>query len=253
MNNLLYEGGWKMKPLIGIIPSVEVNDESYMVSTDNVQAIIQAGGIPVILPFFSKISDVDQIIETIDGLYMTGGYDIDPMLFDEEPHQCLGTVTPMRDTFEMICIHQMLEHRKPILGVCRGSQILNIAVGGNMYQDIYAQNDSELLQHTQQAPKGHGSHFVHVKEGSLLGALTGVKKLLVNSRHHQANRQVSDDFQVSGKASDGVVEAIESKKHPFVLGLQWHPENMLATGDKASLRIFQGFIKACQLRKAEHI
>lgn len=241
-----------MKPLIGITPSVDVNNESYMVSTDNAQAIIKAGGIPVILPFFSKISDIDYITETIDGLYMTGGYDIDPLLFDEEPHQHLGTLTPTRDIFEMICIHQMLDHRKPILGVCRGSQILNIAVGGDMYQDMYTQIDRELLQHIQQAPKGHGSHFVHVKEGSLLETLTGMKKLLVNSRHHQANRALSVEFEVSGKANDGVIEAIESKEHPFVLGLQWHPENMLAAGDKASLKIFQGFIKACQIRKAEN-
>lgn len=240
-----------MKPLIGITSSIEISDASYMVSSDNVAAIIEAGGLPVILPPLLEVSNIDQIAQTIDGLYLTGGYDINPLLFHEEPHQHLGTITPTRDTFEIACINRMLSLDKPILGVCRGCQILNIAVGGDMYQDIYTQFDKgvEVLQHQQKAPKEHGSHFVDVLSGSLLHHLTGRKKLCVNSRHHQANRRLADDFQVSGKASDGIIEAIESKEHQFVLGLQWHPENMLTSNDQPSSQILKGFIKACNRRK----
>ncbi|MDY0409070.1 gamma-glutamyl-gamma-aminobutyrate hydrolase family protein [Virgibacillus soli] len=235
-----------MKPIIGISSSMEVDESYYMVANDNVKAIMHAGGLPVMLPHFMTEADVYAIAEKLDGLYLTGGYDIDPTLFDEEPHPKLGTIIPTRDAFEMALIKEMLKQDKPILGVCRGCQILNIAAGGDMYQDIYAQIDRQLLQHSQKAPQGHGSHFVHVADGSLLHRLTGSQKLRVNSRHHQANRNVVAPLQVSGEANDGVIEAVESTKHHFVLGLQWHPENMMPVGDQASIKIFEGFIAACK-------
>ncbi|MBP1970439.1 putative glutamine amidotransferase [Virgibacillus natechei] len=234
-----------MKPLIGITSSMEVDQSHYAVANRNVEAILRAGGMPVMLPYFLEEGDVDQIANQIDGLYATGGYDIDPTLFGEEPHPNLGTIIPARDQSEIILMTKLIEMGKPILGVCRGAQTLNIAAGGDMYQDIYAQINQELLQHSQKAPRDHGSHFVYVSQGSLLHKLTGSEKFRVNSMHHQANRDVSGSFQISGKASDGVVEAVESKKHPFALGLQWHPEAMATTDDVASLNIYEGFIAAC--------
>ncbi|MFD2044847.1 gamma-glutamyl-gamma-aminobutyrate hydrolase family protein [Ornithinibacillus salinisoli] len=233
-----------MKPLIGITSSMEVDQSYYMIGSDNVNVISRAGGMPLMLPYYRALEDVEQIAQMIDGLYATGGYDIDPTLFGEEPHPKLGTIIPSRDIFEITLMKRMLELGKPILGVCRGSQTLNIAAGGDMFQDIYAQAEGDLLQHQQKAPKEHGSHYVHVLEGSLLHRLTGKKKLRVNSRHHQANRSVAEPFQVSGKASDGIVEVIESKIHSFALGVQWHPENMSPAKDEASIRIYEGFIEA---------
>lgn len=234
------------KPIIGITSSMEVEQDYYMVATANIKAIEQVGGMPLILPYMIGKEDMDAIAQFIDGLYATGGYDIDPTIFGEEPHQKLGTIIPERDTFEIGLMKKLLTMNKPILGVCRGAQTLNLAAGGDMYQDIYAQATGTLIQHQQKAPKDYGSHFVHVVEGSLLYQLTQEKKLRVNSRHHQANRSVSSHFLISGKASDGVVEAVESMEHRFVLGVQWHPENMLPTGDLSSKRIYEGFIKACQ-------
>ncbi|PAV28023.1 gamma-glutamyl-gamma-aminobutyrate hydrolase [Virgibacillus profundi] len=229
-----------MKPLIGVTSSMEMDQSHYAVTNRNIKAISRVGGIPLMLPYL--LEDIDQIANEIDGLYLTGGYDIDPILFGEEPHPKLGTIIPERDQFEFSLIKKLLEMGKPILGVCRGCQILNIVAGGDMYQDIYAQIDRELLQHTQKAPLKHGSHFVNVLKGSLLHQLTGLEKFRINSWHHQANRSVPDTFQISGEASDGVIEAIESKAHPFVLGLQWHPEGM---DDEGSLKIYQGFMAAC--------
>lgn len=234
-----------MKPIIGVTSSMELGAKTYTVGEANIQAIENAGGLPIMLPYLMGEADIEQLAQRMDGLYASGGYDIDPTLFDEEPHPNLGVIIPARDEFEMALIQRMLELDKPILAVCRGTQILNIAAGGDMYQDIYTQKKGELLQHQQLAPNSHGSHFVDVPEGSLLHKLAGAGRFKVNSRHHQANRRVPESFLVSGTASDGVVEAIESKDHSFVLGLQWHPENMAEAADPASLKIFEGFVEAC--------
>lgn len=240
-----------MKPIIGITSSMELEGEEYKVYRDHVGAVSQAGGIPFLLPYVPDEKDIIHIASIIDGLYATGGYDIDPTLFNEEPHPQLGTIIPERDTFEMMLMKKVLQHKKPILGICRGSQILNIVAGGDMYQDIYTQIDYQLLQHMQKAPRGHGSHYVDVVKDSLLYRLTGKKRLKVNSRHHQANRHVPNSFLICGSSSDGIIEAIESKELPFVLGLQWHPENMLVENDEDSLHIFKGFISACRKRSTE--
>ncbi|TWT16077.1 gamma-glutamyl-gamma-aminobutyrate hydrolase family protein [Planomicrobium sp. CPCC 101079] len=235
-----------MKPLIGITSSVELGRDEYAVEIADTEAILGAGGLPLMLPHLTQAEDIDALAKKLDGLFAAGGYDIDPTLFGEEPHPNLGVIIPSRDHFELLLIKKMLEAGKPILAICRGAQILNIAVGGDMYQDLPAQFDGKLLQHQQKAPKFHGSHFVQVAKDSLLHQLTGEERLRVNSRHHQANRLVPEPFIISGTASDGVVEAIESKEHRFVLGLQWHPENMARAEDAPSLRIFEGFIAACQ-------
>lgn len=234
-----------MKPTIGITASKELGKEHYVIQQADTEAIVQAGGLPVMLPHLLADKEIDQIAERLDGLYAAGGNDVDPTLFGEEPHPGLGTVIPSRDAFELALIHKMLELNKPILAICRGTQILNVAVGGDMYQDLSTQKEGDLLQHQQKAPKFHGLHFVDIPEGSLLHRLVGVTRLKVNSRHHQANRTVPASFLISGTASDGVIEAIESKEHHFVLGLQWHPENMAVAGDGPSRAIFNGFVNAC--------
>lgn len=238
-----------MKPVIGVTPSMEVAGTEYKTNKDYIEAITQMGGIPLILPYLTDEVSITTIIEKIDGLYATGGYDIDPTLFGEEPHPQLGTIIPERDEFETLLIKELLKEKKPLLAVCRGAQILNIVVGGDMYQDINEQIDTPLIQHQQSAPSGHGSHFVTVEKNSLLYNLTKTEQLKVNSRHHQANRHVPDSYLISGRSSDGVIEAIESKADKFVLGLQWHPENMFVKkGDQAAKKIFKGFITACEER-----
>lgn len=234
-----------MNALIGVTSSMDINEQGYTVDSDNVNAITRAGGTPIMLPNLIEEESITQLADKIDGLYATGGGDIDPTLFSEEPHPNLGIIIPSRDIFEVRLIQKMLEKGKPVLAICRGCQILNIAVGGDMYQDIYAQIDHDLLQHSQKAPKGYGSHFVQVLEGSLLHRLAGEDTLKVNTYHHQANRKVINPFVVSGKANDGIIEAIESKEHSFALGLQWHPEKMAPAKDEASLKIFRGFVGSC--------
>lgn len=235
-----------MRPVIGIAPSIENGSNMHFMNNDNVNAIKEAGGIPFILPYGYETDIISQTAEMIDGLYLTGGNDIDPTLFDEEPHPKLGEINPVRDFYEIALINKMLEMDKPILGVCKGCQMINIALNGDMYQDIYTQIDNALLQHSQNAPQEHGSHFVNIQPDSLLKTIIGKEQMKVNSRHHQANRKPGENMIHSGVANDGVIEASESTVHHFVLGLQWHPENMAVKGNEDAKKIFTSFIKACQ-------
>lgn len=242
-----------LKPIIGVTPGISEDEKFYKVSTDNLAAIEKAGGIPLVLSYLSKAQDIKQIVEKIDGLYLTGGDDIDPKYFNEDPHPNIGAFNPKRDALEMKITKLMLTKNKPILGVCKGTQMLNLAAGGDMYQDIYAQIDTDLIQHRQKAPRYVATHDVKLIKDSLIYQILGKENIRVNSLHHQANRQVGKGFIVSGKAADGVIEAIESLKHRFVLGLQWHPE-MLAIGgnDAFSLKIYEAFIVACQNKRIRH-
>lgn len=235
-----------MKPIIGVTASLELGRDDYGIELADTEAIVAAGGLPVMLPHLTQQQDIDELAERIDGLFLAGGYDIDPTLFNEEPHPNLGVIIPSRDAFELALTKKIMALNKPILGVCRGAQILNIAVGGDMYQDITTQATGDLLQHQQKAPRFHGSHYVEVTEGSLLQQVTGATRIKVNSRHHQANRKVPAPFIISGVSSDGIVEAVECTQHHFVLGVQWHPENMARVEDAASKGIFAGFIEACR-------
>lgn len=241
------------KPIIGVTQSVTSDERFYQVSRNNLLAIEQAGGIPLALSYLTDSRMLRQVADFIDGLYLTGGDDIDPIHFEEEPHPKLGSYFPERDLFELELTKVMLGKNKPILGVCKGAQILNIAAGGDMYQDIFSQIEEPLIQHSQLSPNYIGSHGVSVKRDSLLYRVVESEKIRVNSFHHQANRRVGKGFIVSGRSGDGVIEVIESVLHRFALGVQWHPE-MLAVGggDEASRKVFAAFIEACEKKRIRH-
>ena len=237
-----------MKPIIGI--TTDVDKEGELVLNNNyVQSIINAGGLPLIIPIGIE-GDVLQLVELIDGLLLTGGDDIDPLLFGEEPHPGLGHVVPARDLVELKLTRQMLNCDKPILGICRGIQVLNVAVGGTVYQDIYKQHDQPILQHLQKSPTSHPTHFVQLVKGSLLEEIAGSARILVNSFHHQSLKDVPEPFIVTGAATDQIIETIESTQHHFVVGVQWHPERLAENGDSVSRKIFNRFIQACTKEKS---
>lgn len=235
-----------MKPIIGLTASMEIDGMEYKMNLRNVRAIEQAGGIPIILPYYSDYQEIGAFLDKLDGLYLPGGYDIDPSLFQEEPNPNLGTIIPERDRLEKEIIPHFLEKDKPVLGVCRGCQILNVTTGGTMYQDLASQYLKPLIQHTQKAAFHHRSHTVKITPSSLLEMLVQAEEIKVNSYHHQANRSLGKGFIVSAAAADGVMEAFESETHRFVLGVQWHPEGMIHLENDPSLAIYQGFIEACK-------
>ncbi|TCS94698.1 putative glutamine amidotransferase [Hazenella coriacea] len=231
-----------MKPIIGITMSLEENKQ--FTARQYTDAIIQAGGIPVLLPYTVDQTVINQWAHYIDGLLLTGGGDIDPILFDEEPIPGLGGIEPERDEMEIALIEQCMVHQKPIFGICRGCQILNVALGGDMYQDLPSQKQ-ELLQHSQRAPRSHGAHLIRIEENTLLHQIIGKISTKVNTYHHQANRNPAPSLRVSATASDGVVEAVEGTSYPFMIGVQWHPEHMTQTTEDAK-KLFQAFVQACK-------
>ncbi|WP_040226128.1 gamma-glutamyl-gamma-aminobutyrate hydrolase family protein [Bhargavaea cecembensis] len=229
-----------MKPIIGITTHVEL-DYRHVLNYDYITAVSRAGGIPLLIPIDTE-NDAEQILGRLDGLVVSGGGDIDPTLFGEEPHRGLGEISPGRDASELALIKAALDRDMPLLTICRGLQIMVIAAGGDMYQDIYGQIDRELLQHSQKAARTHPSHFVETAEGSILREAAQGERFRVNSYHHQAVRDVKAPLAVSGIASDGIIEAVESTEHRFAVGVQWHPEALAAAGDEPSLRLFNRLI-----------
>jgi putative glutamine amidotransferase len=233
-----------MLPVIGLTPSLDGSE--LKVAQDYVDAVLAAGGVPFIIPYLSGKLEIQQVSEMLDGIILTGGGDIDPTLFGEEPIPQLGSIDPLRDDFEVKLIQNMLQRNKPMLGICRGCQILNVAVGGDMFQDLETQFPAQLLQHTQNAPRSHRSHYVHIAQGSRLFRIMQERTTIkVNSFHHQAVRRLAGCFVQSAVSSDGVMEAFESDEHSYVIGVQWHPEN-LAGQDEFSKALFASLIAACQ-------
>lgn len=230
-----------LKPIIGVTVDVQ-DEENYTLRNSYTKAIQAAGGIPLIIPTGLE-DDVLQVAQRIDGLLLTSGGDIDPDCYEEEPHQNLGAVFPNRDSNEIILTKQMLELNKPILGISRGMQLLNVVFGGNIFQDIKSISTKPHMQHMQQSPRSHTTHYVDIREDSHLKKLANHERLKVNSFHHQAVKHVPKSLKITATTTDGIIEAIESKFHRFVIGVQWNPEELASKGDLPSRRIFSKFIE----------
>jgi putative glutamine amidotransferase len=231
-----------MQPIIGITPTL--NDKQWVLNRDLSDSIFKAGGMPYIIAYSQELTQLQLICQSLDGLLLTGGAeDVDPLLYGEEPRVGLGDLSPERDRAEIILAREMLRLNKPIFAICRGCQILNVAAGGSLYQDIYSQCDT--IQHRQKAPRSHLTHSVQIVEGTLLHQITGSHKIMVNSFHHQAVKSLAPEFIESAMASDGIIEAYESTMHRYVLGVQWHPENCYVT-DEYSRKLFHAFVGACR-------
>lgn len=235
-----------MKPLIGITAEVK-EDGNYFMPPVYGKAIIQAGGIPVLIPLVPD-KDINALAKQIDGLFVTGGEDIDPAYYNAEPHIHLGRITPHLDQMEFTLVQKMLELDKPYIGVCRGLHMLNIVTGGTLYQSIHSQRKEPVMQHLQKAIRTHRSHPVKVERNSHLFRLLQEDEFKVNSFHHQAVNKVGENLRVVARATDGIIECVESTKHTFAFGFQWHPEEFALDGDDASKRVFEAYIHAALKR-----
>lgn len=227
-----------MAPIIGIAPCRSL--------PDYVESVRRAGGEPRVLD--PKQDQPAGVVAEVHGLLLTGGVDIDPARYGEERHPTVTAVEPERDAFEFALIHAAREARLPIFGICRGLQVMNVAFGGTLVQDIEAEATG-MLPHTVPQPPCAIAHEVWVSKGSRLWTLMQEKMVdadtcSVNSRHHQAIKQLAEGFEVTATAPDGVIEAIECPNATFCLGVQWHPENFWRTGEFRPL--FEGFIEACK-------
>lgn len=216
----------KKKPVIAITPYFNIErDEPYM-RPGFIKAIRAAGGIPVILPLDQGEEELTQIADTFDGFVFAGGPDVHAFYFGEETHARCGNVCLRRDQMELALLKLVMERKKPVLGICRGAQILNIGLGGDIYQDIPSQFASDFpLAHSQPFSYAIPSHTVRIQPGTLLSRLAnGALEIKVNSMHHQAVRRTAPGLVASGVASDGLTECVEKSDYPYFIGVQWHPE-----------------------------
>ena len=236
----------KRRPIIGISSSVIVDEAGSFagykrayVNKDYVDAVIRAGGVPLIIPFSTDKEVIISQAQLIDGLILSGGHDINPYNYGQEPSQKIGETFPERDTYEMILLEES-KRNIPILGICRGFQLINVAAGGTLYQDL-SLIPGNILKHNQVSNPTLKTHKVEIKENSVISSIFG-KETMVNSFHHQVIDKVANDFIVVAKASDGVVEAIEHKTYKFLVAVQWHPE-MLAVNCEKARELFSKFVE----------
>ncbi len=240
------------KPLIGI--TTERWSSSLKAPNSRVQgqvsgyidAVQAAGGLPLLIPLSLPLDDLAQLYALVDGVIIPGGGDIDPAHYATPTHPATNSIDADRDRMELYLTRQALAEDKPWLGVCRGIQVLAVAAGGSLYQDLPSEYGGALEHyfHHPEYPLEHLAHSVNVEAGSLLARTLGQSTLRVNSRHHQAARDPGPGLQVAARAPDGVIEAIERPGSRFALGVQWHPENLQAQPEMRAL--FAAFVAAAR-------
>lgn len=239
------------KPVIGIAANLLIMDqgpfpglERTYVNNDYVEAIELAGGIPLLLPVIADEEAIREQVARVDGVLLSGGYDVDPLRFGEEPLPQLGFVFGEVDDHQLQLAKVARQLGKPLLGICRGLQVLNIAFGGTVYQDLGVQFPG-ALQHNQKAKRYMPSHTVDVVAGSRLAAALGQTEVAANSFHHQAIKDIASGFRVNARAKDGVIEGMEAEDGAFTVAVQWHPE-MMAARYPVMLALFTAFMAAAQ-------
>jgi putative glutamine amidotransferase len=210
-----------------------------------ITALENAGLTPVLITPAHSIASVGALVGRCSGLVLSGGEDVDPARYGEAPLPNLGRVSPDRDAMEFAALAAALERNLPILGICRGCQVLNVFMGGTLYQDIETQCPG-ALGHRQSEPWGRRPHAARVEPGTRLDALVGSPELCINSFHHQAIKAVAPGLRVSAWAEDGLIEAIEAPDGRWLVGVQWHPERHEASTSKSDpdVRIFDAFGEA---------
>ncbi|MDI3339047.1 MAG: gamma-glutamyl-gamma-aminobutyrate hydrolase family protein [Sphaerobacter sp.] len=240
-----------MKPIIGITPSIVTTDgdrpeRRYTLATTYSDAVDAAGGVPIILPYHE--GSVERILDIVDGLVLSGGADLRPDRYgDTTVHPTVYGIDDLRDSFEVALVERAIARGVPILGICRGCQVLNVALGGTLIQDIPDQHGTtiEHRQSERTIPPAEPSHSVSVESGSLLETVYGATSLATNSFHHQAIRDIAPSLRLAGRAPDGIVEAVWRPGPTWVLGLQWHPELMFRAHPE-HLRPFQALVAAAR-------
>jgi putative glutamine amidotransferase len=214
---------------------------------DYVEGVAGAGGAPVVLPPTGDEGAAEAVIQSLDGLLLSGGSDLDPGYYGEEPVSELGITLPERDAFEMALVRLALRRGIPVFGICRGMQVLNVALGGTLYQDLPSQWEWDVLKHRQDTPKWQPAHEVRVREGSYIAEVMGREVVKVNSYHHQGIRVLAEELVATGRSSDGVIEAVEAAdlSERWLLGVQWHAEAMRGAGPQQE-SLFEAHVSAAE-------
>ena len=234
------------KPIIGVTPLWDKEKNSYWMLPGYLEGLEEAGAIPVILPLAADGADIAQFADLCDGFLFTGGQDVAPQLYREALKPTCGELCPARDTLERELLNRALEQDKPILGICRGLQFLNVALGGTLYQDLPTEHPSEI-SHSMKPPYDRAAHTVRILPDTPLAALLQKPELGVNSCHHQAIKTLAPGLVEMARSTDGLIEAVYLPGKTFVWAVQWHSE-MSLRADEASGKIFKAFVEATNRR-----
>lgn len=229
-------------PRIGI--SANRKDGQTCLAETYIQSVIQAGGAPVVIPATTDLRVLTAVVQDLDGILMSGGGDINPLFVSEEPLPALQDVDTLRDRYDLLLIRLASNRQIPLMGICRGHQMLNVVFGGTLYQDIYSQADMDVIKHSQKMAREEASHTVHLEDGCVIA---------VNSFHHQAVKDVAPEFVQTAVAPDGINEGM---RHPekSVFSVQWHPEAMAIHGDEEAQALFNHFIEEARIfRQAKEL
>lgn len=240
------------RPLIGITGNYNYPDT--LLGEAYYRSVLEAGGIPIVLPPYDETDTLNDLLDSLDGILFSGGADLNPLYVGEEPVKGLHAVNYKRDKQELLLVRLAYDRQIPILGICRGIQVMVAALGGSIYQDIYSQKDKNCLKHTQELDRATPSHTVTFTPDSILSGLFQSDHLYVNSFHHQAVKDVPDCLKVTATSSDGVIEAVESTEYKSVLGVQWHPEAFCMAGKDDMQPIFKWLVKeAASFKEAKRL
>lgn len=232
------------KKIIGLSSQHEYLSNRKYVQVNNtyIDAILQGGGTPVVLPIIKDLDKIDDYLNLVDGLVFSGGGDISPLYFNEDPIKEIGSISLERDMMEFELFKRAYKRGIPILGICRGMQLINISLGGTLYQDIFTQLPYSIAHVCSDTHQGF--HAINIIRDSIFYDIFREEKLIVNSQHHQSIKDLGNNIKVTSTSSDGIIESIESTNDKFVLGFQFHPEALI-NNYKEFIKIFDYFIERC--------
>ena len=235
------------KPLIGLTTTRLRNATGHPIFTINqpyTKSISSAGGIPILIPLDLSDDDLDMLLARLDGILFTGGYDIDPQRYGNQPHPKVEGIDTERDRVETHLVQAVVEGGKPFFGICRGLQVINVALGGSLYEDLPEQFPGAVRHDNHDLPRNQLSHPVTVERGSLLAGILTINQPQVNSLHHQGVRKLAEFLHPTAYAPDDLVEAFILPGNPFGLAVQWHPEELQE--HEAQRGLFRAFDQSCQ-------
>ena len=237
------------KPIVGVMPLWDDDKDSIWMLPGYMDGLNQAGAVPFIFPFSMDKAELKQLMAFCDGILFTGGHDVSPQLYHEQPMEGLISSCEKRDRMETIVLKIAMEADKPMLGICRGMQFINAALGGTLYQDLPLQHPSETNHHGH-APYDQPVHDVTVNRDTPLYTCLGTEFLSVNSYHHQAVKDIAKGLEVMATAPDGIVEALYNPDLRFLWAVQWHPEFSYMTNEN-SRKLFCAFVEAMKSERCD--
>ncbi len=232
-----------MKKVIGLIPLYDDEKDSLWMLPGYMKVLEACGALPIVLPLTSDPAELRDAFSLCDGILMTGGHDVDPELYGEKASEACGIPCRPRDEMERFLFSLCLQEDKPVLGICRGIQLMNVLLGGDLYQDLPTEHPSDT-EHHMSPPYDRPIHRVEVEAGTRLSDLIGAGEYAVNSYHHQAVKTLAPRARAMARSEDGLVEALEVPGQRFAVGVQWHPEFAFEKDPKCRTLV-QAFVDAC--------